>query len=71
MRFSRHAKNKARGLGVTISELELAIAFGRKVAEDANGNYIHLVMLRGKPFRVVIALDDADFVITLFDRRKP
>ncbi|MDQ5895603.1 MAG: hypothetical protein QG596_1864 [Actinomycetota bacterium] len=71
MRFSRHAKNKARSLGVSLPELEFAIGLGRKIVEDVDGNPIHVVVVRGMPVRVVIALDDSDFVITLFDRRKP
>lgn len=70
MRFSRHAKNKARALKLSTSEVGSSMRAGEVVGSDEDENAIVKVFVRGTTVLIVVALDEPDFVITLYSRRK-
>jgi len=70
MRFSRHARNEARHLRITISGIERELDRAPVVARDENGNPIHAIHLEGMIIWVVVAADSPGQVITMFRRRK-
>ncbi len=69
MRFSRHAKNKARWSGLALAEVERIVAAPERADVDAKGNPRYYAHVRGQLYRVVIAQDDPTYVITIHERR--
>ena len=70
MRFSRHAKNNLRLYEVTIQEVESVVRDSIGKDSDERGNPRYLGLIAGRPYRVVIALDDSDVVITHFPEER-
>ena len=70
MRFSRHAKNNARWLRVSIAEAERVIEDPIQMDRDGSGRPRFTGKIRGIYVRVVVALDDPDLVVTIHDRRQ-
>lgn len=70
MRFSRHAKNKARGLGVDVTDAEAVVAQPFEVDYDEDGKPRYTGEIRGVRVRVVVALDEPDLIVTIHDRRR-
>lgn len=58
MRFTRHAKNRARDIGATIVDAEELIANPEHVDLDPHGNWRYVGHIRGQSVQVVVALDD-------------
>jgi hypothetical protein len=68
MRFSRHAKNAMRLYGISVADIEAATKLPPVlVSGDESGNWrVSGRDVRGRAIIVVIAGDDATFVITTF-----
>jgi hypothetical protein len=69
MRLSRHAKNEVRRLKATVAEVERVIAHPVQVDRDPFGKPRYTGYIRGIRVRVVVALDEPDFVVTIHKRR--
>lgn len=66
MRLSRHAKNRLRRVGLNVDDVETIVhASTASKQTDANGNPCYFGTIEEQRFRVVVALDDPDFVITV------
>jgi hypothetical protein len=52
------------------SDVELIVADFQRVERDPGGNALYYARRRGQLYRVVIAGDDPDYVITVHERRK-
>jgi hypothetical protein len=70
VRFSRHAKNNARDLGVTIKDAECVIEQAIHTDTDAGGRPRHTGYIRDVRVRVVVALDDPGLIVTIHERRR-
>ena len=67
MRFSRHAKNEMRLYKIDATDVERAVASASWVGSDEKGNpRLRGLTGDGRAIIVVIANDDAEFVITTF-----
>lgn len=69
MRLSRHAKNEARRIEATVAEVEGVIADPTRVDRDRFGKPRYTGYIREFRVRVVVALDEPDFVVTIHERR--
>jgi hypothetical protein len=69
MRLTRHAKNNARWLRVSLADVEEVIAHPISVDRDENGKRRYKGLIRGVCVRVVVALDEPDLIVTIHDRR--
>jgi hypothetical protein len=69
VRFSRHAKNNARDLDVTIEEAEWAIQDALLVDADYRGRRRYTSYIRHIRVRIVVALDEPDLIVTIHERR--
>jgi mRNA-degrading endonuclease RelE of RelBE toxin-antitoxin system len=67
--LSRHAKNYLRRLGASIEEVERAIEEPIDFDRDWKGKPRYTTEIRGVRVRIVLALDEPDFVVTIHDRR--
>jgi hypothetical protein len=70
MRFTRHAKNKARKFGWRIADAESAIAHPTPIDQDGAGKPRYTGCIRGVRVRVVVAVDDPDLIVTIHERRR-
>lgn len=68
MRFTRHAKNRARDIGATVVDAEELIANPERVDLGPDGKWRYVGLLRGERVRVVVALDDPDLIVTIHRR---
>jgi hypothetical protein len=68
VRFSRHAKNKARALGLFVADAEHVIASAIRIDSDPHGLPRYTGYVRGIRVRVVVALDDPEFIVTIHER---
>jgi len=69
VRLSRHAKNRLRHLNGTAAEVECLIANPVRVDRDPSGKPQYTGYIQGVRVRVVLALDEPDFVVTIHERR--
>ena len=69
MRLSRHAKNELRRLEATIADVERVIDDPIRVDQDATGKPRFVGYIKGIRVRVILALDEPDFVVTIHKRR--
>jgi hypothetical protein len=70
VRFSHHARNRLRQTNGTAQEAE-AVARNKSEKDfDWRGNPRYRGYIAGNRCRVVVALDDPDFVITIHFRRR-
>lgn len=69
MRLSRHAKNELRRLEGTMAEVEGVIANPIRADRDRFGKPRYTGYIKGFRVRVVVALDEPDFVVTIHERR--
>jgi uncharacterized protein DUF4258 len=69
VRFSRHAKNRAREIGATVADVERLIADPLHIDLGPNGKWRYVGLIRGERVRVVIALDEPDLIVTIHRRR--
>ena len=67
MRLSRHAKNELRRLRATRQEVEFAVANPIGKSFDRRGNSLYLGYVVGVLVWIVVAADDPDVVITVFE----
>lgn len=70
MRLSRHAKNEARRFKATVADVERVIADPIRVDRDRFGRPRYTGYIKGIRVRVVLALDEPDFVVTIHRRRR-
>ena len=70
MRLTHHAKNKLRHLNGTAQEAEAAVKdkFAKDFDEDGNPRYRGFIA--GQRCCVVVALDDRDCIITVFEKER-
>jgi hypothetical protein len=69
MRFTRHAKNGLRSLGVNRTDVEHVIANPVRIDWDEKGRPRYTGYIGDVRVRVVVALDEPDLVVTIHDRR--
>ncbi len=67
MRFKRHAKNKLRWIKGTRQEAESVVENPIGKDFDGKGNALYFGYVAGVPVWVVVADDDPEFVITVFE----
>jgi hypothetical protein len=70
VRFSRHAKNKARDLKVSVADAEAMVARATVVDRDVDGRPRYTGYIGGVPVRVIVALDDPELIVTIYERRR-
>jgi hypothetical protein len=70
MRLSRHAKNELRRLGATRQEVESVVRSPLGKDIEWRGNPRYLGVIAGRLVRVVVAQDDPDVVITVYEMRR-
>jgi Domain of unknown function (DUF4258) len=67
VRFSRHAKNRMRLYRVSRAEVAMIVAAGKIGRFDADGRPVFVGESRdGRVIEIVMALDAAKYVITVF-----
>ncbi|HEX5376899.1 MAG TPA: hypothetical protein VFW48_12175 [Solirubrobacterales bacterium] len=69
MRLSRHAKNELRRLRGSKADVERVIDHPVRVDRDSFGKPRYTGYIKGIRVRIVVALDEPDFVVTLHKRR--
>jgi hypothetical protein len=69
--FTRHAKNKMRDERLTPADVEFIVRNPLRTEPETKGNWRYLGQIEGRWFRVVIAGDDPDVVISVHPRRRP
>jgi hypothetical protein len=69
--FTRHAKNKLREEGLTQADAMFVVRNPLRIEKETRGNWRYLGQIEGKWFRVVIAGDDPNVVISIHSRRRP
>jgi len=68
VKFSRHAKNRMRRWKWTPTDVRRALDDPRaRWGLDPDGNPLARTTITGTPVRIIIAQDDPDFVITIFE----
>ncbi len=70
MRYTRHAKNQARRLGMSDADVERVVASPLYADADEDGKPRFVGDVRGVRVRVVVALDEPDLVVTIHPRRR-
>jgi hypothetical protein len=70
VRFTHHAKNRLRQLKGTTQEAESAVRNKFAKDFDPNGNPRYRGFVGGKRCCVVVARDDRDVIITVFERER-
>jgi hypothetical protein len=71
VRFSRRAKNRMRFYGLSKEEVEDFVTPQHLFGLDGRGHPVFLAGAReNRLFRIVIALDAPDFVITVYEESK-
>jgi hypothetical protein len=70
MRYTRHAKNGARWLGITDVDVEHVLLNACEVDADEDGNPRFTGWVREERVRIVLALDQPDLIVTIHPRRK-
>lgn len=70
MRLSRHAKNELRSLKATQADAELVIDSPIRIDRDEDGKPRYTGYIREVRVRVIVALDDPDFIVTIHKRRR-
>lgn len=67
MRFSRHAKNNLRLYDIAQSDALSVVSAESQVDTDEDGNPIFVRRVRGRLLCLILALDDMNTVITVYD----
>jgi hypothetical protein len=70
VRYTRHAKNGARWLGVTEADVKHVLTNACVVDTDEDGNPRFTGWVKGKRIRIVLALDQPELIVTIHPRRK-
>jgi hypothetical protein len=66
--FSRHAKNRARELGVSIEDVEAVMANPLEIDIRESGRIRYIGYVRDERVRVVVPIDDPDLIVTIHRR---
>jgi hypothetical protein len=69
VRLSRHAKNELRRLRGSAADVEHVIGHPVRVDSDSLGTPRYTGYIKGIRVRIVVALDEPDFVVTIHKRR--
>lgn len=70
MRFTRHARNKMRWLGVNAGDVGLLLANPVETGQDHRGNPTVTGVVEGGPVVVVVlAADDPGLIVTVYEPR--
>jgi hypothetical protein len=67
MDYSTHARQRMKERSITENEVEQCIEGSPINYKDKKGNPIYRSIVNGRGVKVVCALDDPDFVITVAD----
>ncbi len=70
VRFTRHTKNKARFYKVGLERFEAIVLGSVPVEIEAKGKPVYEGVVGGTTFRVVVALDEPDLIVTIYRRRR-
>jgi hypothetical protein len=70
VRFTHHARNKLRQIKGTAQEAEAVVTNKSAKDFDRNGNPRYRGFVAGKRCCVVVALDDPERIITVFERKR-
>jgi hypothetical protein len=70
VRFTHHAKNKLRKIKGSVQEAESVAANQFEKDLDQDGNPRYRGFINGKRCVVVVALDEPDVIITVFERER-
>jgi Domain of unknown function (DUF4258) len=70
VRLTRHAKDRARQLQVTLADVERLIEEPIRVARDEAGRPKYYGKVQNVIVCIVVALDDPDLIVTIYDRRR-
>jgi hypothetical protein len=70
VRFTRHAKNKLRQIKGTTQEAESAVRNKFAKDFDPDGNPRYRGFVAGKRCCLVVAADDRDLIITVFENER-
>ena len=70
LRLSRHARNRMRWFRLTRLDVLAVLASPARTGQDAEGNRLIDGVIRGRCIRVVLAHDDANRVISVFERKR-
>jgi hypothetical protein len=70
VRLSRHAKNELRRFKATVADVEGVIAEPIQIDRDQFGKPRYTGYIKGIRVRMVLALDEPDFVVTIHKRRR-
>jgi len=65
--MTRHAKNKARRLEMTIVEVEWLIENPIRIEVDWNGKPKYYGNFRGLCVCLIVALDEPDLIVTIYE----
>ena len=68
MYFSRHAKNRARELGVSIGDAKAVMANPLEIDTREPGKIRYIGYVQGERVRVVVPVDDPDLIVTIHRR---
>jgi hypothetical protein len=69
MKFTRHARNRLRQLGILVEQVEARVAHSKPVDADPEGRPRYIIHVEGRRLRVVIAADDPELIVTVHERR--
>lgn len=70
VRLSRHAKNQARNLRLSIADVESIIQRPAYIDRDRHGKPRYTGEIRGVRVRAVVAIDEPDLIVTIHKRRR-
>jgi Domain of unknown function (DUF4258) len=70
VKFTHHAKNNLRLYGVRVQEVESVVRNPIGKDFERRGNPRYRAMVAGRPYRVVVALDEPDLIITHFPEER-
>jgi hypothetical protein len=70
VRLTRHAKNRARGLGIIPSDAEAVIREPEGTDRDEVGKPRYYGLIGNRNVCIVVALDEPDLIVTIYDRRR-
>lgn len=70
MRLSRHAKNQARSLRLSVADVESVIQRPMRIDRDRHGKPRYTGVIRGVRVRAVVAVDEPDVIVTIHKRRR-
>lgn len=70
MRLTRHATNRARGLGIVLAGAEAVIRGPADSDFDETDKPRYYGVIRNVNVCIVVALYEPDLIVTIYDRRR-